>query len=81
MAYRYPTPEELGVAVPAHLIPERFRQGFEHALRGGQLHRVEYLRRSFRAGFREAKLVIRQMHREQGVIPFPTKARFRLRVR
>jgi hypothetical protein len=81
MATRYPTPEELGVRIPAHLIPERFRQGFEHGLRGGQLHRAEYLRRSFRAGFREAKLVIRELHRQRGVIPFPTKARMRVTIR
>lgn len=81
MPYHYPKPEQVGISIPPHLMPERFRHGFEHGLRGGQLHRVEYLRLSFREGFRAAKLLLREIRRERGVIPFPLQGRIRLRVR
>lgn len=70
---RYPTPREIGVAIPPHLVPERFCAGFEHALKGGQLDRVEYFRRSFRLGFREAKLYLRELRRRRGVIELPRR--------
>ncbi len=65
--------------LPPDLVPERFRAGFRHGLRGGRIDRVEYLRRSFRLGFRAAKLYLRDQRRRQGVIPFPVQGRVRLR--
>ena len=76
----YPTPRELGIRVPRHLRKDRFNQGFEHALKGGQLHRVEYLKLSFREGFRAAKLYLRGVRRQQGIVDFPLKAQVHTRV-
>lgn len=75
----YPTPQDIGLRIPCHLRSDRFRAGFEHALKGGQLDRVEYFRLSFRMGFRAAKLYLREARRRQGILTFPMRARMRLR--
>jgi hypothetical protein len=75
----YPTPRDLGIALPPDFVESRFNGGFAHALKGGQLTRVEYFRRSFRLGFRTAKLYLREVRRAQGVLEFPFRARVRLR--
>ena len=67
----YPVPQEVGVRVPTHLKENRFRAGFEHGLKGGQLNRVEYMRLSFREGYRAAKLYLREVRRNQGLLEFP----------
>lgn len=79
MRYRLPRPEDVGVKIPPELRGDRFCAGFEHALRGGQLSNVEYLRRSFRLGYRAAKLYLRDLHRQQGILSFPIQGRFRIR--
>jgi len=79
MICHYPTPRDLGLRIPATLRPERFRRGFEHALKGGQLSEVEYFRRSFRLGFRAAKLYLREVRRQRGILEFPFRARCRLK--
>ncbi|MBI3897929.1 MAG: hypothetical protein HY308_06490 [Gammaproteobacteria bacterium] len=79
MPYDYPSPQDAGIRIPSDLVSDRFRAGFDHALKGGQLHRVDYFRRSFRLGFRSAKLYLRAVRRRQGVLEFPTRQRLRLR--
>ncbi|GMQ90287.1 MAG: hypothetical protein BMS9Abin10_0645 [Gammaproteobacteria bacterium] len=79
MSYYYPRPQDVGVEVPVFLRRDRFCAGFEHALRGGQLTKVEYLRRSFRLGYRAAKVYVRELHRQQGVLSFPIQGRFKVR--
>ncbi len=79
MNYRYPTPRDIGVRIPPHLREKRFRAGFEHALKGGHLTEVEYFRLSFRMGFRTAKLYLREVRRQRGVLEFPFRARVILR--
>jgi len=74
-----PAPHDLGVKIPANLRAPRFRAGFEHAMRGGHLTDPEYLRLSFRMGFRAAKLCLREIRRRQGIHEFPLRARIRLR--
>lgn len=81
MRIHYPTPQELGLRIPPDLVPERFCAGFRHGLQGGQLDRVEYLRRSFRLGFRAAKLYLRAERRRQGILPFPVQGHVRFRAR
>lgn len=76
----YPDPHQVGIHIPGHLREDRFCSGFEHALRGGQLNRVEYLRLSFREGYRAGKLYLRACRRQLGIIEFPMKARVRMRV-
>lgn len=70
---RYPTPRQIGITIPPDLRTDRFSAGFEHGLRGGQLDHVEYFRRSFRLGFRTAKLYLRELRRRRGVIELPRR--------
>ena len=77
--YTYPDPQAIGIRIPRHLMQERFRSGFRHALKGGQLSRVEHLRLSFREGFRAGKLYLRDLRRAQGVLMFPFRAKVRLK--
>lgn len=77
MTFRYPTPEDIGLRIPPNLRRERFRRGFDHGLRGGQLDRIDYFRLSFRLGFRFAKLYLREVRRHRGILQLPMRARFR----
>jgi hypothetical protein len=79
MQTSYPSPEEAGIRVPPHVKPERFRAGFRHALKGGQLNRIEYMRLSFREGFRAAKLYLRELRRSQGILDYPVCWKVRMR--
>ncbi len=77
MTPHYPTPADLGISIPADLRKDRFCAGFAHGLKGGQLDRVDYLRHSFRLGFRASKLYLRQVRRTRGVAAFPARIRLR----
>lgn len=79
MKYRYPTPQSLGIRIPPPLRAARFSAGFRHALRGGHLTDVRYLRLSFRLGFRTAKLYLRELRRQRGIREFPLRGRILLR--
>ena len=79
MLHTYPTPRDIGLRIPPSPRETRFNAGFEHALKGGQLTKVEYFRRSFRLGFRVAKLYLREVRRHRGILDFPMRARFCLR--
>lgn len=80
MTPQYPNPKDVGIQVPAHLKEDRFRSGFLHALKGGHLNKAEFLRLSFREGFRTGKLYLREVRRRMGVVEFPMKAQVRMRV-
>lgn len=80
MTPQYPSPQEVGIRIPAHLKENRFCNGFLHALKGGQLDKREFLRLSFREGYRAGKLYLRDLRRKMGVMEFPMKARVRMRV-
>jgi citrate lyase alpha subunit len=67
------------VAVPPSLLKDRFAAGFAHAMRGGQLNKIEYFKLSFREGFRAAKLQMRAMRRNQGIIDFPLQGRVKMK--
>ncbi len=79
MKHSYPTPQALDLKIPPDLRENRFNAGFEHALKGGHLTHAEYFRRSFRLGFRAAKLYLRELRRQRGILDFPMRARFRLK--
>lgn len=81
MQHVYPEPKDVGVEVPPHLIEARFRSGFLHALKGGQITCAEQLRQSFRFGFRAGKLLCRDLRRRNGVVSFPMQGRVRIRAR
>ncbi len=78
---KYPEPQDIGIPIPRTLIKDRFRSGFRHALKGGQLNRVEYFRLSFREGFRAGKLYLRELRRSQGIVNFPLQGKMRFRAR
>ena len=80
MKYTYPTPQDVGIEIAPHLMKDRFCRGFEHALKGRQISRVEHLRQSFREGYRAGKLYLRELRREQGIVEFPMKARMKFRL-
>ncbi len=77
--HAYPTPRDIGLKIPPDIRENRFNAGFEHALKGGHLTEVEYFRRSFRLGFRAAKLYLREVRRRRGILDFPMRACIRLR--
>ncbi len=79
MKFHYPSVAEAGIAVPRRLHADRFEAGFEHGLRGGKLDQVEYLRLSFREGFRAAKLYLKALRKERGIVAFPLQGRIKTR--
>lgn len=80
MPRHYPHPRDIGIKIPIYLKEDRFCAGFEHALKGGKLDHVEYLRLSFREGFRAAKVCLKWYRRRRGLLAFPVQGRFRMRV-
>ena len=80
MQYHYPTAEEVGVKIPAHLRKARFENGFLHALKGLHLTDREHLRLSFREGYRMGKLYLRHVRKQRGILEFPMKAKMKFKV-
>ena len=74
---RLPTPAEVGIVVPDHIDKSLFEAGFQHGLHSNEL--VEF-KASFRAGFRAAKLHLRDLRRAQGVVDFPARQKMTFRV-
>ncbi len=80
MGTHYPEPQAVGIRIPPHVKQDRFCAGFRHGLKGGQLDKVEYMRLSFREGYRVAKLYLRELRRSRGILEFPARWRVRTRV-
>lgn len=80
MSHVYPTPQDVGIKIPGHLKEGRYCSGFEHALRGGQIDRVEHFRLSFREGYRAGKLYLKELRRQRGILTFPMRGHVRLRL-
>jgi len=80
MGGSYPSPQEAGIKIPPHVKEDRFCTGFRHGLQGGQLDKVEYMRLSFREGFRASRLYLRELRRSRGILEFPARWRVRMRV-
>ena len=70
---------ELGMVVPSYLRKTRYRAGYAHAMRGGQLDKIEYFKLSFREGFRAAQLQMRDIRRKQGIINFPLQGKMKVK--
>jgi hypothetical protein len=70
---------ETQIRVPPLLRKDRYQAGFVHAMRGGQLDKIEYFKLSFREGFRAAKLQMRQTRRMQGILNFPLQGKMKLK--
>ena len=75
MKHSYPDPRDVGIKIPPHLIKQRFRGGFLHALKGRQITQVEQLRLSFREGYRAGKLYLREERRKRGILHFPMQGK------
>lgn len=73
-------PSAVGINQGQGYRQDRYQAGFDHGLQGGRLDRVEYLRQSFRAGFRAARLYARELRRRHGVLDFPMRSKFKLTV-
>lgn len=56
-----------------HLNEDLFQQGYEHGLQSNEL--IDF-RESFRAGFRKAKIEIRQWYRQRGIEPISRPWKF-----
>ncbi len=78
MENRYPKPADVGIRIPCTLQQERFCAGFEHGLKGGQLDRIEYMKLSFREGYRASKMFLRELRRSRGILEFPARWRIRM---
>lgn len=71
---------EMAIATaPPCLRKDRYEAGFTHAMRGGQLDKLEYFKLSFREGYRAAKLQMRYIRRKQGIIDFPLQGRMKIK--
>ena len=68
---------EVSVTLPPHIDEALFTSGFEHGLRSNTLTNFKA---SYRAGFREAKRVLREQRRQQGIIEVPSKYHFKLKL-
>jgi hypothetical protein len=79
MGQTLPEPQDVGITIPPHLMTERFRYGFRHALSGGQITVREHLRLSFREGYRAGKLFLRELRRRRGIVNFPLQGKVKLR--
>ncbi len=76
----YPQPRDVGIRIPPHLKQDRFCAGFRHSLMGGHLDKVEYMRLSFREGYRAAKIYLRALRRSHGILAFPARWKVRAKV-
>ena len=71
----YPPPVEVNIKIPSHLDKQLFQNGFDHGLQSNEL---TCFKASYRAGFREAKLYLRQAQQSQGILELPKRSRCRV---
>jgi hypothetical protein len=79
MQYSYPKPQDVNIRIPGHVIKGQFNAGFQHALQGGQLNKIEQLRLSFREGYRAGKLYLREVRRSRGILTFPVQGKLKIK--
>jgi len=63
---------EVGIHIPANVDKELFQQGFDYGMRSNTL---TIFKASYRAGFRAAKLRLRELRHQQGIVDFPMRAK------
>ena len=82
MTHNYPTLEDAGILIPPNVKEDLFREGWDHSIRGGHLTDINnHFKKSFRYGFRTAKLYLNEVRKAQGIIPFPMKGKISTRVK
>ena len=65
------------IEIPAGLIEERYKAGFNHSISGGHLTEPDHFKKSFRLGFRAGRLHLRELRKRQGILEFPMKGRIK----
>ncbi len=81
MTDNYPTLEDANISIPYGVKEDLFREGWDHSIRGGNLTEKEHFKKSFRYGFRTAKLYLNEVRKSEGIIPFPMKGKMTTKVR
>lgn len=69
-------PQDFGISIPANLIEKDFCEGFEHGMESNTLTKFKL---SYRMGFRTAKLLLKEIRKQQGIINFPTQGKIKLK--
>lgn len=72
------TPTEITINRPKKFNPELYKAGYEHGINGRQLCKIEHFKASFRYGFRAAKLELKEIRRQQGILTFPVQGRVKV---
>jgi hypothetical protein len=70
-------PQDLEIKIPSDAIEADFVAGFEHGMESNTLTNFKL---SYRKGFRAAKLLLKEIRRQRGVLQFPMKAKFKITV-
>jgi len=69
-------PKDFGIKIPLHLNIEDFNNGFRHGMKSNTLTKFKL---SYRMGFRAAKLLLKEIRKQQGIINFPTQGKIKLK--
>lgn len=72
-----PKPKDVGVVVPMIVDHDLFQQGWEHGLTSNRLLKREHLKASFREGFRAAKLYLKQLRADKGILELPVTGKIK----
>jgi len=71
-----PRPKIVDVVIPKGVDSEMYQAGFEHSVTGGQITKREHLKASFRLGFRNGRLYLKELRKKKGILEFPIKWKF-----
>jgi len=78
---KLPKAEEVNIIIPKQFDKEKFEKGFNHGLISNSLNKKEYLKASFRGGFRAAKLYIKRYYKNNNIAVLPNKAKFKFKLK
>lgn len=68
-----PMADEIEIRLPSTVNKSLFKSGFDHGMRSNTLTNFKA---SYRAGFRAAKLYIRELNATQGIHSMPRRSKF-----
>jgi len=77
----YPKSVEIDISPSKHLIKDKYKEGFEHAISEGQITEPYQLRKSFAEGFRAGKLFLRDKRKKSGIFDFPFKGKVNFKMK
>jgi len=70
-------PEEVRIQIPKSVNRQLYEAGFEHGMKSNNL---SIFKASYSAGFRAAKLYLKELREQQGVVHFPFKGKINFKV-